>query len=218
MSTRDFAGMPGSRPSQTALLAVLLAIGAGHANSQTVCAAGSWAATSADACAAHTTFSSAECHVDRIVSGTTTADATCGGCNNGSWAVTSAEACAAHTTFSSAECPADRIVVGTATADATCPACLRAVANYCDEADGQVYITSARECSAAAITLGLDDVTASAVPARSPLRPKGCYWKASNYANTKLWFNVGGEPNRQLDGYGGADRFSICGKHLLAKP
>lgn len=44
-------------------------------------------------------------------------------------------------------------------------------------------------------------------------RPHGCYWKANNAANDRLWFNPNG--NRSDDDI---VRVSICGKPLFNSP
>merc|ERR1712166_153400 len=57
---------------------------------------------------------------------------------------------------------------------------------------GYAFIQTKADCIAAAVQLGLDDITASSTSSRR--RPHGCYYKASSSVS-KLWFNSDGDQN-----------------------
>merc|ERR1712166_773912 len=54
---------------------------------------------------------------------------------------------------------------------------------YCDYTDGSISITGVADCDAAAVSLGLDDTTATADQYAG--YPYGCFWY-----NNMLWFNT----------------------------
>ena len=86
----------------------------------------------------------------------------------------------------------------------------------CDAAAGSAFIETADDCVAAATALGLPDVKPTVLTAEvtaSATMPHGCYHKASNHADTQLWFNEAGM-NDSTD----TERVSICGEFRAVAP
>ena len=72
--------------------------------------------------------------------------------------------------------------------------------------DGLYFVESSAHCAATAAALGLSDTTPGGVP-DSALGsvPHGCYWKGSNPAGERLWFNPHGDRRSAV-----SDRVSLC--------